>query len=358
MPTQKLKIAFLAPALSNKIGGAESHLKSVITLLKNAGHKLTLVTEAPPTKLISKLGFIGTAIWSKTMPGFPYFKDYDIVISTDLTGFKVKHPRHIRMLMGSYAAFRKDALKTPVGLDIMKKAILDKIALYLENKSGKALACSLGLRNRVNTLGISTFDEVIAPPVSINAFKATPRKEGKRRFNLAQNTTYVGFVGRWEYAKGNDRLISLIEAAPSNLKFIAACPNPQDIPEYLKHKFDFVAPIAAESMRYFYAAATVIVLPTRFEGSSMVIPEAFAVGTPVITTNTGSAHELSLNQALAHLVIQTPDDPQSWLKIIEHCTHDTNLVELANFFKQTYSEPVILKKFNELFDTLLKSQPL
>jgi glycosyltransferase involved in cell wall biosynthesis len=87
----------------------------------------------------------------------------------------------------------------------------------------------------------------------------------------------------------------------------------------LRDRVKFVGYIPEEELPLWYAAATVFVFPSIYEGFGMPPLEAMACGTPVITSNTSSLPEvvgdagLMVNptdtQALAEAIYQLLTDP-------------------------------------------------
>ena len=104
------------------------------------------------------------------------------------------------------------------------------------------------------------------------------------------------FLSRVHPKKGIEFLIDAISQMKDNFanyKVIIAGPGDHDYVEELKSRcckngvenlFDFIGPVYASAKWPLYREADVFVLPTYSENFGIVVPEALASGTPVITT--------------------------------------------------------------------------
>ena len=111
-----------------------------------------------------------------------------------------------------------------------------------------------------------------------------------------QKNKTILFLSRVHPKKGINFLIEAVSQLRSELfgyKIIIAGPGEADYVQELKrmadkygvlHMFDFVGPIYANDKWPMYRNADVFVLPTLSENFGIVVPEALASGTPVITT--------------------------------------------------------------------------
>lgn len=78
-------------------------------------------------------------------------------------------------------------------------------------------------------------------------------------------------------------------------------------------------------MTDFYRAADLFVLPTREDIWGLVVNEAMAVGTPVITTNCGAGMEILKNGEGGRIV--PPKDPDSLAIAMQEMLNDTELAK-------------------------------
>ncbi len=89
----------------------------------------------------------------------------------------------------------------------------------------------------------------------------------------------------------------------------------------LREQVRFVGYIEEEELPLWYAAATVFVFPSIYEGFGMPPLEAMACGTPVITSNSSSLPEVVGEAGL----MAPPDDPAAFAAAIDQVLSDAGL---------------------------------
>ncbi len=87
----------------------------------------------------------------------------------------------------------------------------------------------------------------------------------------------------------------------------------------LSQKVRFQGYVEPSDLPYWYAAATIFVLPSHYEGFGLPVAEAMASGTPVITSSTSSLPEVAGDAAL----LVDPSSPveiaRAMLELAEDC---------------------------------------
>ena len=101
--------------------------------------------------------------------------------------------------------------------------------------------------------------------------------------------------------------------------------------------------------------ASVCISFSNYETFGIVIPEAIACGTPVITTNTGVA--LLLENSLFCKVIPTKEEAQllQEILVLEASFKNINTNKMHNFVEERFSKEVISNKFSFLYYESLKA---
>ncbi len=154
---------------------------------------------------------------------------------------------------------------------------------------------------------------VIPPGVDTRHFFPMPRPAARDHIGIPQDTWAILFVGRIERLKGIDTLIRAIallaHECPEWVKqmcvaIIGGDPTTDENAELARLKamcdelglgdlITFLGARDQDQLRYYYNAATFVVMPSRYESFGMVALEAMACGRPVIASEVGG---------LAHLV--------------------------------------------------------
>ncbi len=149
---------------------------------------------------------------------------------------------------------------------------------------------------------------VIPPGVDLRHFRPIPADEARRRVGIPCGERSILFVGRIEPLKGIDTLLRALAILRDRwpqavehtcLVIIGGDPWAEDPDaemarlQAMREELglgDLVAFIGAkghEVLPYYYAAASVVVVPSYYESFGMVALEAMAVGTPVIASDVG-----------------------------------------------------------------------
>lgn len=173
---------------------------------------------------------------------------------------------------------------------------LDRVQRLAYRTVGRA---SLGLATRrvavsphvpefFRSIGIDADVGVVANGIDDARFRlATPqrRAEARRWLGLPENQKVVLFVGRLVAKKGIDRVVRAFEPLSSSGALLAvAGDGPMatvlDRP-FVRH----LGRVPAERMQDVYAAADVLVLPSRGEGFPLTVQEARMTGLPVVVSD-------------------------------------------------------------------------
>lgn len=151
--------------------------------------------------------------------------------------------------------------------------------------------------------------EVIPCGVDLKLFSSMPQETAKKHLGLSSRQVIL-FVGRIQPIKGLDSLLKalamLIEKSRISLRDLRILIIGGDLDNGgnvangemkklqgltsqlgLDSMVTFLGPQPQEILPYFYSAAEVCVLPSRYESFGMVALEAMACGTPVIASRVG-----------------------------------------------------------------------
>jgi glycosyltransferase involved in cell wall biosynthesis len=168
----------------------------------------------------------------------------------------------------------------------------------------------------------------------------------KNKYNLPEN--FVLYLGGYDVRKNVSALLHAFTWVSSTLKdaypLVLAGQLPEDdtpfFPDPLKIARELgiekyiITPgwIPEEDKPLLYAAATVFVFPSRYEGFGLPVLEAMACGTPVVTTNAASIPELA---GPAAFQLDPDDTKHIAAPILRLCTEeDSNDELIARGFEQ------------------------
>jgi len=176
--------------------------------------------------------------------------------------------------------------------------------------------------------------EVVHPGVDLDAFRPVPMRDARARLGLPQDADVLLFVGRIQPLKAPDVLLraadALLRRDPSRRSrlVVAVVGGPSgsglehptalaDLAETLgiADVVRFVPPVHRDELADWYAAATLVCVPSYNESFGLVAVEAQAVGTPVVAAAVGG-----LTTAVADGrsgVLVSGHDPEDYARVFE-----------------------------------------
>lgn len=190
-----------------------------------------------------------------------------------------------------------------------------------------------------------------AEPEFFAAYGADPSSI-RRELDIPQDAFVVGVIGMLRPDKGQDdfvkalaridprqreKIVALVVGAPTSkthafgdyVKSLAGANNADRKIRFLGHRDD---------VAHILSAVDLIVVPSRAEAQSRVVPQAFAAGRPAIATNTGGLPELVYPGATGWLV--PVGDVGAIARILSQAMEDPALVramgERAHRFAAEY----------------------
>jgi glycosyltransferase involved in cell wall biosynthesis len=156
---------------------------------------------------------------------------------------------------------------------------------------------------------------VLRNGVDTKLFAPHPRAAARRKLGLCMDGSLVIGVGNCVPLKGFDLLIRAASPLQGvRLLIVGEGPLRDDLASLaealMPGRIEFRPNMRQEELRYAYASADVLGLPSLSEGWPNVILEAIACGTPVVASSVGGVPEILSNDAPARLI---PDrSVESW----------------------------------------------
>ena len=121
-------------------------------------------------------------------------------------------------------------------------------------------------------------DAILPNGVDTSVFCPRDMREARNRLGLRADGRYALFVGRVEHGKGGDLLLEGARLGGYELAIAGSTGAPG------AHHLGVLGPAALADA---YAASDCVILPSRYEGCSLVVLEALACGRPLLTTRVG-----------------------------------------------------------------------
>ncbi len=150
---------------------------------------------------------------------------------------------------------------------------------------------------------------VIPNGVQISRFSSKSREESRQLLGLRGADFVVVCVARLAHEKGVDLLVEAATTIPSVVVLIAGDgPERADLRTRAPANVRFLGQVSDPAE--LYAAADLVVVPSREEGQGLVALEAMAAGAPVIATRVGGLIETIVSDRTGLLI-----EPESTLAI-------------------------------------------
>jgi glycosyltransferase involved in cell wall biosynthesis len=269
----------LSPTATGNAGGVERYTNMVAEILREDGWRVSV---AAPTDQPGRWTFRfggSPLVWSRSAARAARAVDPapDLVIANGFLGLGAPRAGHrIQLFHGTsigetFAARRgyepQDFLRRLVAYWPLEAAMARSGTLVVTSETAAAEASRYYRRHA---------DALIPSGVDERVFHPRDRSEARRRLGIETDRTLALFAGRIEYRKGGDLLAESCARAGVELMIAGRTGLPG-----ARH---LGAIEDSEELAWAYAAADLLLFPTRYESCSLTILEAMACGIPVLTT--------------------------------------------------------------------------
>lgn len=317
----KKRILIITPFCSPSVGGAETHLDDFCEYLVVHGYFVYILTYQPITVNkkglplerkenleIRRYSWIGHNLFYKLekLPpifNFLYLTPYLFLRSfifllfhkdkVDLIHAQGLNAAFIAAILGK--VFRKKAYMSTMALYCFKKgSLFAEISAWVLKNLDKIFAESPESRDEIVGIGLPAEKVVLFSHwVNQNKFKPEDKKAAKKRLGW-EGKFIVLFVGRAIPIKGGDTLVKVVEKINPKINFAIVSDAGPQLSLFNKtakkyKNFIFVGGVDYKNLHYYYKAADIFVIPSRYEeGAARVMMEAVSCGTPVVASNRGA----------------------------------------------------------------------
>lgn len=217
--------------------------------------------------------------------------------------------------------------------------------------------------------------EIVPPGVNIERFYPVSESDAKQQLGFEDNHKILLFVGRIEPLKAVDSIINALNVVKqenpsliSQIRFAIVGGDPHDSDDLEMMRLqaltrelgleDVVLFLGAKDqsrLPLYYAAATVVVMPSDYESFGMVALEAMAMGTPVIASNVGGLGYLVKDAETGYLVpVREPNTIATCItKMVTDDECSMMMGQNASALAQEYAWSNIADRILIIFDDIL-----
>jgi glycosyltransferase involved in cell wall biosynthesis len=275
------RVGIVSPDPSSQAGGVERVCALLGEILAQHGWNVQIVgpTRAP-TRSQFRLGLdYPSTTWSATSAtrARPWF---DLVITNGFLGAGC--PRRVPRIHLYHGTMVGNTMAQKGTLPIREQVRRTLSAGVTEALSGhgatRVVCVSEVVAGEVHRYYRLRPDAVIPNGIDTSVFTPRDMREARNRLGLMSEGRYALFVGRVEHGKGVDLLLEGVGLAGYEL-LIAGSTGVSGA-----HHLGVLGP---EALADAYAASDCVILPSRYEGCSLVVLEALACGRPLLTTRVG-----------------------------------------------------------------------
>ncbi len=263
---------------------------------------------------------------------------FDVCVTNGMLGWNIKNRKIINVQHGTFAraAERIDKHK-----NIVKFFIKRYIWGYFESLAGRratqCVAVSEETKESVEMYyGVKNV-KVILNGVDTDFFKKENKVIARKKLQLSQDKNILLFVGRFEYAKGQE----ILEAIQNRLEEINA------ILIIAEH-------YSQEQLVLLYSASDLFLLPSLHEGCSYALLDAMSVGLPFVASPVGLVDEF-VNKKLFEECIVCDQNIETYIKKINFLLHLSNTQkdsltrDMREYILSSHSILKCENEYNKLF---------
>lgn len=178
------------------------------------------------------------------------------------------------------------------------------------------------------------------------------------KVDLVGKEDYYIFIGRLEKIKGIDILLKAWKDLPQKLLICGTGPEENKVKAYIKkhhmEQVQLMGQVPHEEVLKLLAGAKALVFPTQwYEGQGIVVPESYAVGTPVIVSDLGNPKAMvepgKTGLCFSHR------DPEDLKRVIREFEKADGW-ETRDVFLKKYSSQINYQLLYKIYNTIYKQR--
>ena len=348
MDINKKGVLILTPFFSPNIGGVETHLDNLVSILDEQGYRIFVQTYSPLTTentswkknellgnniQINRYSWFGKNLFHKweshPFLGFLYLTPYLFFRSLL---FMITNSKKIDVIHAQ--GLNAGAIGVILKVVFKKRLIISLHSIYsnIDDHGLIAFLIRMILNSAHATLGVSKavnrqFDQTAIKIsslkkysywVDLKHFKPMNLKESRKKIGVDDRFTVL-FVGRLIPIKGIKLLVEIArELDQIQFLFIGAGP----LESFLKSTSEqntnikFLGQVRNYNLPVYYNSADIFCIPSQYEeGLGRVVMESVACGIPVVGSNRGGISE-ALNKTISILLEPTHDNLKNTIQML------------------------------------------
>ena len=348
MNKNKKGVLILTPFFSPNIGGVETHLDNLVSILDEKGYKVFVQTFSPITTenipwkknellgnnaQISRYKWFGKNLFHKLrnypvldflyLTPYLFFRSFFFMV-TNSQKIDIVHAQGLNA--GAIGVILKKIFKKRLLISlhaiystIDRHRLISLMTRMILNSADVALGMSKAVNNQFNQKGIKGINlKEYRYWIDLKHFKPMDLKESRNKIGIDDRFTVL-FVGRLIPIKGIKLLVEIArELEHIQFLFIGAGPLEPFLKSTSKQNSNikFLGQIQNTDLPAYYNSADIFCIPSQYEeGLGRVVMESVACGTPVVGSNRGGISE-ALNATVSILMEPTTENLKKVIKML------------------------------------------
>jgi len=268
----------MSPSASGNAGGVERYTNMVAEILHEDGWRVSTVAPTrQPGRWTFRLGG-SPLLWSSSAGRAAAAADSspELTIGNGFLGLGApRSGQRIQIFHGTSIGETFVARRGYTPQDFLRRLVSYWPVEALMARAGTLVVTSETAAEETARYYRRAGDALIPSGVDERVFHPRDRAEARRRLGIETDGTLALFAGRIEYRKGGDLLADSCAQAGVELMVAGRAGVPGA---------HHLGALDTDELAWAYAAADLLLFPTRYESCSLTILEAMACGIPVITT--------------------------------------------------------------------------
>ena len=257
-----------------------------------------------------------------------------------LTPEKVNCPI-INIQHGTYAGFADNAMKLSLNY-FRTRYVYSRYERKGAQRATVVVANSAFTKQNLEKYYGVKDARVINQCIDMDVFKPMNKIIARKNLSLPQDKKICLFVGRPDYTKGFDVVVSLAEKH-KGIDFVCVM-NP--VIEPPTKNMVIRGSVSHEKLKEYYCASDFVIFPSRFEGFGYVPLEALACNTPVIANAVGVVPEIKVEGCLKV-------ENNSLTIFSERIREIPEKINSRQYVEKNFSFELFAKKYKELVKIVL-----